>query len=249
MTSPFPDPLEPFDDTALRRVLAVVAHPDDMEYGGAAAVAVWRRRGVEVAYALVTSGEAGIGTLPPAEAAPLREAEQREACSRVGVSDLRFLGFPDGTVEYGVSLRRAIAAEVRRFRPDTVVTGAFRETWPGGMLNQADHVATGRAVVDAARDAGNRWLYPDLLDAGLEPWNGVRTVLALNSPLSTHAIDVSEGFDAGVASLEAHEQYLAALGSDAPAPRQMLDEMLAGAGALVGARHAVPTEVLRLHLY
>jgi len=241
--------LERFDDSDLRRVLAVVAHPDDMEYGGAAAVAVWRSRAVEVAYVLVTSGEAGIDTLEPAHARPLREAEQREACERVGVSDVRFLGFPDGTVEYGVALRRALAAEVRRFRPDTVVTGSFRETWPGGMLNQADHVATGRAVVDAARDAGNRWLFPELEQDGLAPWNGVRTVLALGSPVATHAIDVTDGFEAGVGSLEAHQQYLAALGPDAPQPRQMLTDMLGGVGEQVGVQYAVPTEVLRLQLY
>lgn len=238
-----------FDDSGLRRVLAVVAHPDDMEYGGAAAVAQWTARGVDVAYVLATSGEAGISTMSPAEAAPVREGEQREACGRVGVSDVRFLGFPDGTVEYGLSLRRSLAAEIRRFRPDTLVTGAFREVWPGGLLNQADHIAVGRALVDAARDAGNRWLFPDLLDEGLEPWNGASVILAMGSPVPTHALDVSDGFDAGVASLEAHAEYLRALGPDMPAPRDLLDGMLGETGRQLGVRHAIPAEVLLLQMY
>jgi LmbE family N-acetylglucosaminyl deacetylase len=240
------EPLSIFDDGDLARVLAVVAHPDDMEYGGAAAVAVWRARSVEVAYVIATSGEAGIDSLPPEQSGPLREREQREACGQVGVEDLTFLGFPDGTVEYSLELRRAIAREIRRFRPDAVVTGSFRETWPGGMLNQADHVAVGRAVVDAARDAGNRWVFPDLADGGLEPWDGVRTVLATGSPLAGHAVDVTEGFEAGVASLEAHAQYLAGLGAAAPVPADMLEEILGTTGRLAGVRHAVSVEVLRL---
>lgn len=243
------DGLQPYDDSSLARVLAVVAHPDDMEYGGAAAVARWTARGVDVAYVLATSGEAGIDGVAPAEAGPLRETEQREACARVGVEDVRFLGFPDGTVEYGLPLRRALAAEIRRFRPDTVVTGAFRETWPGGLLNQSDHVAVGRALVDAARDAGNRWVFPDLADDGLEPWNGVRTVLAMASPLATHAIDVTDGFDAGVASLRAHAAYLKGLGPDAPDPADLLDRMLGDAGQRAGVRHAVAVEVLPLQLW
>jgi LmbE family N-acetylglucosaminyl deacetylase len=235
-----------FDDADLARVLAVVAHPDDMEYGGAAAVACWTARGVDVAYAVVTSGEAGIDSLPPEQARPLREREQREACARVGVSDLRFLGFPDGTLEYSLDLRRAIAAQIRRFRPDTVVTGGFRETWRGGWLNQADHIAVGRAVVDAVRDAGNRWVFPDLTDAGLEPWNGVRTVLAFGSPLARQAVEVTDGFAAGVASLEAHAEYLSGLGESAPVPAEMLGEMLGATGREVCVAHAVAVEVLHL---
>ena len=243
------DALERYDDGDLRRVLAVVAHPDDMEYGGAAAVAQWTRRGAQVAYVLATSGEAGIDSMPPEQAGPVREAEQRLACAQVGVDDLRFLGCPDGTVEYGLPLRRAIAAEVRRHRPDTIVTASFREAWPGGMLNQPDHIAVGRAVVDAARDAGNRWVFPELSQNGLEPWNGVRTVLALASPQSTHAIDVGEGFAAGVASLQAHQAYLAGLGQQAPDPADLLDRMLGGAGRRLGVRYAVPVEVLALQLW
>lgn len=195
-----------------QRALAVVAHPDDLEYGGAAAVARWTAQGKWVGYALATSGEAGIDTLPPAECGPLREAEQRAAAAEVGVDVVEFLGHPDGVIEYGVPLRRDIAAAIRRHRPELLITANHHETWPGGVgRNMSDHIATGRAAIDAVRDAANRWLFPE---AG-EPWSGVRWIAVASSPLATHAVDVGEVFERGVASLAAHKAYLAGLG-DSP---------------------------------
>ena len=104
------------------RALAVVAHPDDLEYGGAAAVARWTSEGRAVSYLLATRGEAGIDTLPPAECGPLREAEERAAAAEVGVEAVEFLDHPDGLVEYGIGLRRDIAAAIRRHRPELVIT-------------------------------------------------------------------------------------------------------------------------------
>ena len=101
-------------------------------------------------------------------------------------------------------MRRALAAEVRKHRPDIVVTGNFRETWGGRNLNQADHIAVGRAVVDAVRDAGNRWVFPEQLVDGTEPWGGVRQVWAFGSPSATHGVDTTDTFDVGVESLKAH---------------------------------------------
>ena len=192
------------------RVLVVVAHPDDMEYGGAGAVARWTSRGARVTYLLVTRGEAGIDTLPPDECARVREAEQRAACAAVGVSECEFLDHPDGLVEYSVALRRDIAAALRRHRPQLVVTGNHRESWDadGLYLNQADHIAVGRAVIDAVRDAANRWIFPG---AGGERWDGVQGVALAGSPRARHAVDISGHLDAAVASLQAHERYLAAL--------------------------------------
>lgn len=225
-----------------QRALAVVAHPDDLEYGGAAAVARWTAEGRSVAYVLVTSGEAGIDSIPPAECGPLREAEQRAASAEVGVGTVEFLGHPDGLIEYGIPLRRDIAAAIRRHRPELVVTGNFRETWPGDVgMNMADHMATGRAVVDAVRDAANRWLFPD---AG-EPWAGVRWVAVAASPRNSHAVDVGEHFDRGVASLAAHRAYLDALGGDMAEPEAFLRPMAEADGArLPGARLAAAFELI-----
>ncbi len=225
-----------------QRALAVVAHPDDLEYGGAAAVARWTAEGRSVAYVLVTSGEAGIDSLSPAECGPLREAEQRAAAAEVGVGTVEFLGHPDGLVEYGIPLRRDIAAAIRRHRPELVVTGNFRETWPGDVgMNMADHRATGRAVVDAVRDAANRWLFAD---TG-EPWAGVRWVAVAASPRNSHAVDVGEHFDRGVASLAAHRAYLDALGGAMADPEAFLRPMAEADGArLPGARLAAAFELI-----
>lgn len=138
----------------------MVAHPDDMEFGAAAAVARWTGQGKRVVYAMVTSGEAGIDGMAPAEARRVRESEQVASAEIVGVDTVDFLGLPDGVLEYGVALRRAICAAVRRHRPEIVITNNFRDTWGGRNLNQADHIATGRATLDAVRDAGNRWCSP-----------------------------------------------------------------------------------------
>lgn len=195
-----------------QRALAIVAHPDDMEYGASSAVAAWTDAGKSVAYLLVTRGEAGIDTIPPDECAPLRMAEQRAACDAVGVSELEFLDHPDGVLTPGLPLRRDLAAAIRRHQPELVVTLNHREMFAGGGLNMADHRVVGEAVIDAVRDAGNRWVFTDLLDQGLEPWGGVRWVAVANSPAAAHAVDITDTIDRGIASLEAHHQYLAALG-------------------------------------
>lgn len=229
------------------RVLVVVAHPDDMEYGGSGAVARWSAQGRDVAYLLVTRGEAGIDVLPPEECGPVREAEQRAACAAVGVSDVEFLRYPDGLVEYSVGLRRDIAAAVRRHRPQLVVTSNFRDTWdaesdPDSSLNHADHVAVGRAVVDAVRDAANRWLFPD---AGPR-WDGVRAIAVAASPRARHAVDISEHLDAAVASLTAHREYLAALAAPGEDPAADLrDDARDAAARLPGSTAATPFELLR----
>src|SRR5438876_4257972 len=99
------DLVPPFPDDAFRRVLCVVAHPDDVEYGISSAVASWTARGVDVAYLLLTRGEAGIDGMPPERSAQLR-AEERIAGSREdGVREVEFLGHPDGMLEYGLGLR------------------------------------------------------------------------------------------------------------------------------------------------
>ena len=132
---------------------------------------------------------------------------------------------------------------MRRFRPDIVVTGNFRDTWGGANLNQADHIAVGKAVLDAVRDAGNRWIFPEQLAGDLEPWGGVRAVWAFGSPQSTHAVDTTDTFDAGVASLEAHAAYIEGLGWEHFDAREFLEGMARGTGQRIGTAMAAPFEV------
>lgn len=223
------------------RALAVVAHPDDLEYGAAGAIARWTGQGKDVTYLLATRGEAGIDTLPPAECGPLREAEQRAAAAEVGVAVVEFLDHPDGLLEYGVPLRRDIAAAIRRHRPELVVTGNHHDTFPGGFRNMADHVVVGRATIDAVRDAANRWLFPE---AG-EPWSGVRWVAVAASPLAEHAVDIGATFERAVASLAAHRAYLAALGGAMAEPEDFLRTFAEQAAArLPGASLATAFELI-----
>jgi LmbE family N-acetylglucosaminyl deacetylase len=244
MTQPVvANPLEPLWED-WQRGLAIVAHPDDLEFGAAAAIARWTGQGKQLVYCLVTSGEAGIDAMAPAQARRVREAEQRTSAAVVGVTVVEFLSQPDGGVEYGVPLRRALARGVRRHRPEIVITTNFRDTWDGAVgLNQADHRATGWAVLDAVRDAGNRWVFPELLAEGLEPWGGVTQVWAAGSPDARHGVDITATFAQGVASLRAHEAYLRGLRSGTCDPETYLAGLGRAAGTRLGTHYGAVFEV------
>jgi len=230
--------------TDWQRALAIVAHPDDIEYGLAGAVARWTDEGREIAYLLVTRGEAGIDSMSPEQAARVRSEEQRASAALVGVHDVEFLDYPDGLIEYGVPLRRDIAAAIRRYRPEMVLSGNHRQVWPGGGFNTADHRHVGQAVLDAANDAGNRWLFPDV---GPAAWAGVRYVALAGSPWSTHAVEVGATLDRAVASLQAHAAYLDALGDHPMADAEMtLRGMAEDTAARFGGRLASAFELFQL---
>jgi LmbE family N-acetylglucosaminyl deacetylase len=219
------------------RALAIVAHPDDLEYGAASAVAKWTDAGKHVSYLLATRGEAGIDTLEPSECARVREAEERASAATVGVTTVDFLDHTDGVIEYGIRLRRDLAHAIRRARPELIVTLNHRESWGGNSFNMADHRNVGLATLDASRDAGNRWVFAD---ANLEPWGGVRYVAVSGSPHASHAVDVGSYLEAGIASLECHAAYLAHVGGDA---REMLTGFARSAGAALGCEYAVSFEL------
>ena len=227
------------------RALAIAAHPDDLEYGASCAVARWTAAGKHVAYVLATRGEAGIDAWPPERTAPVREAEERASARLVGVDSVEFLDYADGVVEFGLPLRRDLARAIRRHRPEVIVTPHFGLAWPGGALNQGDHRAVGLATCDAARDAGNRWIFGELLGEGLEPWGGVRYVFVAGGPDPTHACDVGEGLERGIASLVAQRAYFEYLGS-AFDPDAFLREQTATIGARLGCAHAVGFRVLNV---
>ena len=237
------NPLEPLYES-WQRGLAIVAHPDDLEFGAASAIARWTGQGKQIVYCLVTSGEAGIDALAPEQARLVREAEQRAAAAVVGVEVVEFLGQPDGVIEYGVPLRLELARVVRRHRPEVVITNNFRDTWDGAIvLNQADHRATGRAVLDAVRDAGNRWVFPTLLAEGLAPWGSFTQVWAAGSPEARLGVDVTATFARGVASLRAHEAYLRGLGAGAFDPATFLAGLGRAAGVRLGTQYGAAFEV------
>jgi LmbE family N-acetylglucosaminyl deacetylase len=231
---PFPDDWE--------RALCIVAHPDDLEYGAAAAIACWTAAGKHVSYLLVTRGEAGIDGMDPSEVGPLREAEERASAAVVDVEGVEFLeGHVYGVVEYGLPLRRDLAAAIRRARPDLVVAMNHTDTWGGLSFNMADHRHVGLAALDASRDAGNRWIFTDAGD----PWNGVRRVAMGGAPQPTHFVDVGETIDVGIASLREHAAYLAGLGTDFD-PDAFLRGNARASGELAGCEYAASFQLYEL---
>jgi LmbE family N-acetylglucosaminyl deacetylase len=217
------------------RAVAVVAHPDDLEYGAASAVARWTSQGKHVSYVLVSSGEAGIAGQHPAEVGPLREAEERRSAAVVGVSDVVFLGHPDGLIEYGVPLRRDLARAFRQLQPDVVITMSFDLTWgEDGPVNHADHRAVGLATLDACRDAANEWVFAELE----LPRAQIRDAYVAAGANPSHFVDVTATIDLGVRSLEEHRAYLAGLGGDFN-PDQFLKDMAGYVGMGAGCEYAV----------
>ncbi|MQA10365.1 MAG: PIG-L family deacetylase [Pseudonocardiaceae bacterium] len=224
-----------------QRALAVVAHPDDMEYGSAGAIARWTDQGKSIGYLLASKGEAGIDGMPPEDAGPLRVREQIASAAVVGVHDVEFLDHADGVITDQLALRRDIAAAIRRHRPELVLTINYRDSWPGGGFNMADHRHVGAATLDAVRDAANRWVFREL---DLPPWQGVRWIAVNGSPNQTHAVDITGTFDRAVASLREHRAYLEGLGGDMSDPEGFLRPYAEQIGAQFGSPLATPFELL-----
>jgi LmbE family N-acetylglucosaminyl deacetylase len=217
------------------RAVAVVAHPDDLEYGVASAVARWTGQGKHVSYLLATKGEAGIAGMPPDEVGPLRVEEERRSAAVVGVIDVEFLDHPDGLVEYGIALRRDLATALRRLQPEVVIGMSFDLTWGDeGPVNHADHRAVGLAVLDACRDAANGWVFAE---AG-PSWSGIRSAYIASAGDPTHFADVTDTIDAGIASLREHRAYIDGLGRDFD-PDEFLKNMAGYVGLGAGCEYAV----------
>lgn len=214
--------------------VAIVAHPDDLEYGPASAVARWTSQGKSVVYVVASHGEAGLDAMPPDKAAALREREQRDSAAVVGVNEVVFLDHADGCIEYGLALRRDMASALRRYRPDIVVITNFDLTWGDGEVNHADHRAVGLAALDACRDAANRWMFPELG----APWHGVEAVYVAGSPTPSHFVDVAEHLEIGIASLREHKVYIEGLGRHFD-PEEFLRDLTGFGGAVAGCESAV----------
>jgi LmbE family N-acetylglucosaminyl deacetylase len=202
----FPPSVEPLPD--VKRVLVVVAHPDDVDFGAAGTVARWVDEGLDVAYLIVTRGDAGGFDDTPRDRMPvLREAEQRAAAQAVGVEQVDFLdGYQDGTLTPSLDLRRDITRAIRRYRPDRILTTSPIRRWdriagPG----HPDHLAVGEATTCAIYpDARNPFAFPELLgDEGLAPWV-VREVWYQGGPNPDHAVDVTATYPRKLAALAAH---------------------------------------------
>jgi len=196
-------------DKSIARALVVVAHPDDIDFGAAGTVATLTRKGVDVAYCLVTSGDAGgdDSTHSREERTEIRESEQRAAAAEVGVSNLTFLRWPDGQVEPTFLLRREIARVIRTHRPDLVITQSPERNWERIRASHPDHLAAGEATLRAVYpDARNPHAFPELLREGLSPHTVPLVWLSGGQP--TMVVDITKRFDSKHAALMRHESQV-----------------------------------------
>ena len=191
----------------------VTAHPDDVDFGSAGTVAAFTAAGLDVTYCIATSGEAGGSdrTMTRAEMAAIRQDEQRAAAAVVGVSDVRFLGHPDGMVVANRELRRDISRVIRQVRPERVVSQSPERNLEFVFASHPDHLATGEAALNSVYpDARNPFAHPELLDdEGLEPWNVPE--LWIMGPGGEHAavaVDTTATVERKVAALMCHKSQL-----------------------------------------
>ena len=210
MATPLADAVRPRATvrTDVERALVVTAHPDDVDFGAGGTVAAWTAAGIEVAYCICTSGDAGgYDDTPRAAMGPLREAEQLAAAAAVGVQDVQFLRYPDGRLTASIELRRDISREIRRFRPDRVLTQSPEIWWRRLGASHPDHRAAGEAALAAVYpDARNPFAHPELLaEEGLNAWTvGELWVMGAPDERVDHLVDVTETFDRKIAALRAH---------------------------------------------
>ena len=232
----------------VERILVVTAHPDDVDFGAAGSVAVWTHAGVEVAYCIATDGDAGGSdrSVSRTEMAVVRREEQREAARVVGVSDVTFLGFPDGRRTPGLDLRQAIAGVIRRFRPDRVVAQSPERNWSRIYASHPDHLAAGEAAICAVYpDARNPFAFPALLEEGLEP-HSVPELWVMTTERADRVVDATEFFDLKLAALRSHRSQV----GDGEHLGELLRTWMSGTalaaglpeGRLAEAFHVVDTE-------
>ncbi len=198
-------------EDGVRRVLIVTAHPDDVDFGSAGTVAAFTSAGLEVTYCIVTNGDAGGSdrAMSRADMAALRQKEQTAAAAEVGVTDLRFLGHPDGRVQATMELRRDISRVIRQVRPERVITQSPDRRWDFIFASHPDHLAAGEAAVCAVYpDARNPFAHPELLnDEGLEPWT-VNELWIMAAEGSNIAVETTNTIERKVAALMCHQSQM-----------------------------------------
>jgi LmbE family N-acetylglucosaminyl deacetylase len=198
-------------DDGVTRVLVVTAHPDDVDFGSAGTVAAFTKAGLEVTYCIVTNGDAGGSdrSMSRSDMAALRQREQRAAAAEVGVTDVRFLGHPDGMVQATIELRKDISRVIRQVKPERVLTQSPERRWDFIFASHPDHLAAGEAAVCAVYpDARNPFAHPELLnDEGLEPWT-VNELWIMGGPDADTAVETTLTIGQKVTALLCHESQI-----------------------------------------
>lgn len=214
------------------RILAVTAHPDDVDFGAAGSVARWVDEGHAVSYCIVTDGDAGgfDPSVPRGEIPSIRRAEQLAAAKVVGVDDVHFLGYPDGRLTASIELRRDISRVIRKVRPERVVSPSPERNFARIYASHPDHLAAGEAALCAVYpDSRNPFAHPELAAEGLEA-HSVTEVWMMAASDPDVFVDITDHFDAKVSALLCHESQI----TDPAAIHGLLRGWAAGIGRAAG---------------
>ena len=198
--------MTPLPDSEIKRVLVVMAHPDDCDFGAGGTIAQWTSQGIEVSYCIITNGDQGgeESGIPVEEMAKVRQQEQRDAGKALGVTEITYLNYRDGWLMPSVELRKEIVKAIRIAKPDRMVVQSPERNWERIYSSHPDHLAAGETAIQAVYpDARNPFAFPELKAAGLEPWR-VREVWITGSPTPNHFVDITETFSKKMAALHAH---------------------------------------------
>lgn len=198
--------MTPIADEEIKRILVVMAHPDDCDFGAGGTIAQWTTKGIQVSYCIITNGDQGgeESGIPLEEMAGVRQKEQRDAGIALGVHDVTYLNYRDGWLVPTIELRREIVREIRKARPDRMVIQSPERNWERIFASHPDHLAAGEVAIQAVYpDSRNPFAFTDLKDAGFEPWR-VREVWVTGSPQPNHFVDITDTFDKKIAALRAH---------------------------------------------
>jgi LmbE family N-acetylglucosaminyl deacetylase len=196
---------------APKSALAIMAHPDDIEFSCVGTLARWVRTGTRVRYVLCTSGDAGIAEpgMTRAKAAQIREAETLAAAELAGVKEVVFLREPDGLLQPTLELRKKLVREIRRFRPEVVVCSdptavLVRDNY----INHPDHRAAGQAALDAVFPAaGQPQVFEELAEEGLQP-HKTRKVYIAGWHQTDVFVSIDDTIDIKIAALRAHKSQM-----------------------------------------
>ena len=198
--------MTPLPDSEIKRVLVVMAHPDDCDFGAGGTIAQWTSQGIEVSYCIITNGDQGgeESGIPVEEMAKVRQQEQRDAGKALGVTEITYLNYRDGWLLPSIELRKEIVKAIRIAKPDRMVVQSPERNWERIYSSHPDHLAAGETAIQAVYpDARNPFAFPELKAAGLEPWR-VREVWITGSPTPNHFVDITETFSKKMAALHAH---------------------------------------------
>ena len=194
-----------------RRVLAVFAHPDDVDFGAAGTVARWVKEGWDVRYVCVTRGQKGAwdAHMDVDEYGALREAEQRAAAEAVGVTDVTFLEWMDSEVFDSLELRRALSREFRRHRPHRLLTMIPDPLPTDRFVNHPDHRVVGQAALDITMTGGTTAsIFPELLEEGLQPWRECEQTWLMGPAIKSTPVDVTDTVEQKMAALHCHKSQI-----------------------------------------